>query len=235
MRLDKYLSERNIGTRSRLKQDIKNGLVKVNGVCVTRPEQHIDPAHDTVTYRAQLVNAEAFRYLMLYKPAGVVSATEDAKEKTVLELLPERERTGLFPVGRLDKDAEGLLLLTNDGALAHSLLAPKKHVDKTYFVKLDKPVTEEMRTLLENGVDIGEKLLTLPAVVEISETNPSQAKITIREGKFHQIKRMFQKAGANVLYLKRLTMGSLTLDPALMPGNFRALTKDEIQQLKGLV
>lgn len=233
MRLDRFLSEQNISTRSLLKKDIKKGLVTVNGQTVTKPEQHIDPHTDRITYNHRLVTYTPFRYLMLNKPAGVVSATEDSKDQTVLDLVASDLRKDLFPVGRLDKDTEGLLLLTNDGALAHQLLSPKKHVDKTYFVKLAKALSKAEASQLEQGVDIGEKNLTLPARVQLNDTHPEQVLLTIQEGKFHQVKRMFQAVGNEVLYLKRMSMGSLFLDGSLPSGQYRPLTEEELRKLKG--
>lgn len=169
---------------------------------------------------------------MLNKPGGVVSATEDKREKTVLDLIQEKKRKDLFPVGRLDKDTEGLLLITNDGPLAHELLSPKKHVDKTYFVKAGKPLSDEDVRMLETGVDIGEEKQTLPG--KVSRLSPERTSfcLTIREGKFHQIKRMLQAVDNEVLYLKRLSMGSLVLDEGLDPGEYRPLTQEEIERLK---
>lgn len=233
MRLDKFLSEQNISTRSLLKKDIKKGLVTINGQTVTRQEQHIDPYKDTITYNHTLVTYTPFRYLMLNKPAGVVSATEDSRDQTVLDLIAPELRKDLFPVGRLDKDTEGLLLLTNDGALAHRLLSPKKHVDKTYFVKLAKTLSEKEACQLEQGVDIGEKNLTLPARLQLNDTQLEQVFLTIQEGKFHQVKRMFQAVGNEVLYLKRMSMGTLSLDETLAPGEYRPLTEEELCKLKG--
>ena len=169
---------------------------------------------------------------MLNKPAGVVSATEDKREKTVVDLITEKRRKDLFPVGRLDKDTEGLLLITNDGALAHELLSPRKHVDKTYFVKVKEQVSTEHVKLLETGVDIGEEKLTLPGKISRMALERTSLCLTIREGKFHQIKRMFQAVDNEVLYLKRLSMGTLELDENLEPGAYRPLTQEEIKRLK---
>ena len=169
---------------------------------------------------------------MLHKPAGCVCATEDRKEKTVLSLVPEEYRKDLFPVGRLDKDTEGLLLLTNDGDLAHRLLAPKKHVDKTYYAKIEGQVTEQDVEAFREGIDIGDDKLTMPAVLEILHSSDiSEIQVTIQEGRFHQIKRMFEAVGKKVLYLKRLTMGPLHLDPLLGPGEIRPLTEEEVKAL----
>ncbi len=170
---------------------------------------------------------------MLNKPAGVVSATRDPKEPTVLDLILDKRRKDLFPVGRLDKDTEGLLLITNDGALSHSLLSPRKHVDKTYYAKVEGLVTEEHVRLFAQGVDLGEEKPALPAVLEIQEAGEtSLVLVTLREGRYHQVKRMFQALGCEVRYLKRLSMGSLRLDESLKPGEYRKLTEEELENLK---
>lgn len=228
IRLDKYLAEMGKGTRSQIKQDLKKGLVKVNGVTVKTPEQKVDPETDTVTYGGETVSFVAFEYYMLNKPAGCVSATEDKREQTVIDLITEHSRKDLFPVGRLDKDTEGLLLITNDGDLAHRLLHPTKHVDKTYFARIEGTATEAMAQAFMDGLDIGDAKPTLPAKLKIlTAGDVSEVEITIREGRFHQVKRMVEAVGSQVLYLKRLTMGSLTLDPMLEPGDYRPLTEKE--------
>lgn len=234
MRLDKFLCETGFGTRSQVKALLKKGLVTVNGKTAKKPEEKIDENADEVICSGQKAVYAAFVYLMLHKPAGVVSATEDRRDSTVLDLLPEK-RKDLFPVGRLDKDTEGLLLLTNDGELAHRLLAPKKHVDKTYYAKIDGEVTPEHVQRFLEGLDIGEKKPTLPAKLEILKRGAqSEVRITIHEGKFHQVKRMFEAVGCRVLYLKRLSMGTLILDENLKAGDFRHLTEEEIEKLKEL-
>ena len=163
---------------------------------------------------------------MLNKPAGVISATEDARERTVLDLISERQRKGLFPVGRLDRDTEGLLLITNDGGLAHRLLSPRHHVDKVYYARLDGPVGEAEKALFAQGLKVDETLTALPAELEILEP-ATEVRVTIREGKFHQVKRMFEAVGREVLYLKRLSMGPLALDESLPKGDYRRLTAEE--------
>ena len=233
MRLDKFLCETGFGTRSQVKVLLKKGLVTVNGVSVKRPEEKIEEERDLVVCNGKKAVYAPFVYLMLHKPAGVVSATEDRVERTVLDLLKEQDRRGLFPVGRLDKDTEGLLLLTNDGALAHELTSPKKHVDKTYYARIAGLVTEEHVERFREGLSIGEKRPTLPAVLRILRSGEvSEVQVTIREGKYHQIKRMFEAVGFKVLYLKRLSMGSLKLDEHLKPGEYRPLTGQEIEALK---
>lgn len=235
MRLDKFLCETGFGTRSQVKALLKKGLVTVNGETVKKPEEKIDEKADTVVCSGQRAAYAAFTYVMLHKPAGVVSATEDRREKTVLDLLPKEEGKELFPVGRLDKDTEGLLLLTDDGELCHRLLSPKKHVDKTYYAKIDGEVTKIHAAHFLEGLDIGEKKPTLPARLEILKCGEqSEVRVTIHEGKFHQIKRMFEAIGCRVVYLKRLSMGTLVLDESLRPGAYRYLTEDEVKKLKEL-
>ena len=232
MRLDKYLAEMGKGTRSQLKQDLKRGLVTVNGQVEKSADRKVDPAVDRVTYAGEDVSYVAYEYYMLHKPAGCVSATEDRREQTVLDLITERSRDDLFPVGRLDKDTEGLLLITNDGDLAHRLLHPKKHVDKTYLARIRGKATQEMVDAFAQGLDIGDDKPTLPALLEIvSVGEESEVKITIREGRFHQVKRMAEAVGSEVLYLKRLTMGPLQLDETLALGEYRPLTEEEKRAL----
>lgn len=232
MRLDKFLSEMGIGTRSEVKKSIAKGQVQVNGMIQKKPECKVDPEADEVLFQGQQVRYAAYEYYMLNKPAGVVSATEDARDRTVVELISEKLRDDLFPVGRLDKDTEGLLLITNDGDMAHRLLSPKKHVDKTYFAVIDGKVTEEDIQMFQEGMDIGDDKLTMPAeLVILKSDETSEIELTIREGRFHQVKRMFHAVGKEVTYLKRLRMGTLQLDDTLEPGQYRALTKKEIEKL----
>ncbi len=235
MRLDKLLCQLNMGSRSEVKKMIRSGLVTVNGVPATSPEHKIAEETDRIVCRGQLLNYRSHVYYMMNKPCGVVSATRDREEKTVLDLLlpglPEWEqKREIVPVGRLDKDTEGLLLLTDDGELVHALLSPKRHVDKTYLVKTAKPLAREAAALLEQGVDIGEKQPTLPARVKILD--PAHILLTIHEGKFHQVKRMLRAVDNEVLTLKRLSFGALHLDEELAPGKFRSLTEEEIAGLK---
>ena len=228
IRLDKFLADMGYGTRSEVKKEITKGNVKINGLPVRKPETKIDTEKDEVMYREQPAAYEKYEYYMLNKPAGVISATTDKREKTVLDLIGEKQRKDLFPVGRLDKDTEGLLLITNDGELAHRLLSPKKHVDKVYYVRVQGELVEEDIRRLAEGIDIGEEKLTLPARLVIRKSGQfSEAEITIQEGKFHQVKRMFHALGKEVVYLKRLSMGTLVLDGNLKPGEYRKLTKEE--------
>lgn len=229
MRLDKFLCEMNIGTRSQVKTYIKQGMVTVGGVPAKKAEEKIDENKDIVCFRGETLSFQEFQYFMLNKPAGVVSATQDNTAKTVMDLLPSNIKKDLFPVGRLDKDTEGLLLITNDGDLAHKLLSPKKHVDKTYLVGIEKSLSASDITSLEQGVDIGEDKLTLPAKVQVM--NDTQIYLTIHEGKFHQVKRMLQAVDNRVLTLKRVSFGPLELDTNLASGECRELTQEEVTLL----
>ena len=219
LRLDKYLADMGVGTRQEVKALIRKGRVAVDGITAKAPELKVDPDEAQVTVDGNSI---------------VVSATEDRRDRTVLDLLSDAARKDLFPVGRLDKDTEGLLLITNDGALSHRLLSPKSHVSKVYEAVIDGKVTEEDRQAFAEGLDIGDDKPTLPAeltILETTEKEPgifeSRIRITICEGRFHQIKRMFEKVGKTVVYLKRLSMGSLKLDPALPKGSARLLTQEE--------
>ena len=232
IRLDKYLADMGCGTRSQVKREIAGGSVMVNGAPARRPEDKIDTEKDSVVFRGSPLGYTEYEYFMLNKPAGVVSATEDRTERTVLDLIDARQRKDLFPVGRLDKDTEGLLLVTNDGGMAHRLLSPKKHVDKVYYAKVAGRITEEHVRLFAEGLDIGDEKPTLPAELTVlSSGEISEIELVIREGRFHQVKRMFQAAGGEVIYLKRLHMGSLVLDRELQPGEYRKLTEEEVRAL----
>lgn len=227
-RLDKFLTELNIGSRSEVKTYIQKGLVTVDGITAKKPEMKVSE-EQIITFRGEALQHETFSYFMLHKPAGVVSATKDAYDRTVIDYFKEEPCKDLFPVGRLDKDTEGLLLITNDGPLGHRLTSPKHHVEKTYYVKLEQVLSGEQAVMLEQGVDIGEKRITLPARVEM--ISDKEVRITITEGKFHQVKRMFEAVDNRVTYLKRLSMGPLQLDEELKPGTYRRLTKAEIDLL----
>ncbi|KIR01930.1 Ribosomal small subunit pseudouridine synthase A [Lachnospiraceae bacterium TWA4] len=231
IRLDKFLAEETGKTRKQVKELLKQGLVAVNNEVVKKPEVKIDTDVDRVVFDGDDLTYKPFVYYMFHKPKGCVSATKDAHDQTILDYFLAKDLTKeVFPVGRLDKDTEGLLLVTNDGELAHRLLSPKKHVDKTYYVETSLPIGEEEIHQLEVGVDIGEKTRTLPAKIEVLGEN--SYKITIHEGKFHQIKRMFHAVGTEVTYLKRLSMGTLLLDPKLLPGEYRKLTEKEIERIQ---
>lgn len=231
VRLDKFLADAGAGTRSEVKKFIQKGKVQVNGVPAKKSEIKVSEEDEVVLDGNRISQAPEFVYYLLHKPAGYVSATEDKRDKTVMELVAS-DRKGLFPVGRLDKDTEGLLLLTDDGELAHRLLSPKKHVDKTYYAKIDGQVTEEHVEQFREGLDIGDEKKTLPAVLTILLSGPvSEIEVTIHEGRFHQIKRMFEAVGCKVTYLKRLSMGSLVLDETLPPEEYRPLTEAELEGL----
>lgn len=236
MRLDKYLCDMQLGTRSQIREAVKKGLVTVNGGLVKTPDFKLDEKKDTVTYMGEAVAYQTLYYYMLHKPAGYVTATRDGREPTVMELLPHASGKALSPVGRLDKDTEGLLLITNDGELAHNLLSPKKHVAKTYYVECDGRLDQDAVARLERGVDIGDETPTLPAKVHLTaqSKNACCMELTITEGRFHQVKRMVQAVGATVTYLKRLSMGTLTLDESLEKGCYRPLTEKELADLKRL-
>ena len=232
IRLDKFLADMSVGTRSEVKKFIRQGSVEVDGVTVRTPEVKIDEKLQTVTCKGHIVSYEMYEYYMLNKPAGIISATIDSKERTVIDLIDSKKRKDLFPVGRLDKDTEGLLLITNDGELAHKLLSPKKHVDKVYYAKVEGIVNAEDIKAFEQGVEIGEDEVTMPAKLEIILSDMvSEIYLTIQEGKFHQVIRMFEAVGKKVIYLKRLSMGTLRLDGKLAPGEYRQLTKEELNRL----
>ncbi len=235
MRLDKYLSDMGAGTRSELKKEIRKGGAVVDGKVVKDPGYSVSSS-SSVIFRGTSVAYEEFVYYMLNKPAGIISASEDDREPTVVDLIDEPKRRDLFPVGRLDRDTEGLLLITNDGALSHRLLSPKHHVDKVYYVKVSGILSESDIELFRDGLVLTDGLECLPADLEILSVSDdeyaSEALITIREGKFHQVKRMFSSIGAEVSYLKRLSMGPLVLDPDLAPGEYRRLTPDELASLE---
>ena len=233
IRLDKYLADAGQGTRSEVKIKLKQSRVRVNDMVVKKPETKINPDVDKVSIDGKELVHEEFQYYMLNKPGGVVSATKDDKDKTVVELIAEDKRRDLFPVGRLDKDTEGLLIITNDGVLANNLLAPGKHVDKTYYAVVKGCVDENTVECFKAGLDIGDDKLTAPATLIIEESGQeSKIRITITEGRYHQVKRMFEAVGMKVKYLKRLSMGSLELDPSLKVGEYRRLTVEELELLK---
>lgn len=236
IRLDKFLADAGKGTRSEVKQAIQKGRVFVNGQLEKKPERKVEPDADEIILDGRQVSYEKHVYFMMNKPQGVVSATEDSRDATVVGLLDAKDRKGVFPVGRLDKDTEGLLLLTNDGELAHRLLSPKKHVPKCYYAKVDGFVTEEDRQRIAGGIQISEDFTALPGKLEIlSHTEgTSEILLTIYEGKFHQVKRMMKACGKEVLYLKRVKMGGLMLDEGLNPGEYRRLSKEELQRLENL-
>lgn len=235
IRLDKYLADMQIGTRSLVKDYIRNGRISVNNKIVMSPNVKVNTESDTILFDGHTISYEEYEYYMLNKPAGVLSATRDKHAETVLDLIEDKMRKDLFPVGRLDKDTEGLLLITNDGALTHDLLSPKKHVDKTYYARINGQVLPSHITAFEEGIYIEETIKTLPAKLRILKSGAeSEVELTIHEGKFHQVKRMFEKIGTEVTYLKRLSMGTLVLDEDLKPGEYRKLTTTEITNLQNI-
>ena len=229
-RLDKLLAGTGKWSRREVKALVRQGLVRVDGRLAASAEDKLDPAAAIITVAGETISLRRFTYVMLHKPAGVLTATEDRKQPTVLDLLPpELRRIGLAPVGRLDKDTEGLLLLTNDGELAHRLLSPKYHVEKRYLARVDGELSAADTEAFARGMTLGDGLECLPAGLEVL---PDRVCIvTLREGKFHQVKRMLAARGAPVLYLKRLSMGPLTLDDSLAAGAYRLLRAEEISAL----
>lgn len=233
IRIDKYLADAGFGSRKDVKGLLKAKQVTINGEMCVHAEEKLEPAQDVVCVQGKMVVYESFSYYMLHKPQGVVSATTDKKEKTVIDLITGHKRRDLFPVGRLDKDTEGLLILTNDGKLANDLLAPGKHVKKTYYARIRGLVTKQEITAFAEGVNIGDEMLTAPAELVVKRAGAeSEIEITITEGRYHQIKRMFESVGMQVVYLKRLQMGTLRLDETLACGQYRKLTKQEVFALK---
>lgn len=228
MRLDKYLSESAVATRSEASKAARTGKITVNGEAVKSAAVHIDPESAVVYYCGKKVNWKPFTYVMLNKPQGVISSTDDSG-RTVMDIIPpEFKKMGMFPCGRLDVDTTGLLLITNNGPLAHELLSPSRHVDKTYLYGCETPIGDKEVKKLEEGVDIGGHI-SAPAKVELLSAN--EGRITIREGKFHQIKRMFEAVGSKIVSLERVAFGPLTLDEKLEQGEWRYLTEDEEKEL----
>ena len=238
MRLDKFLTEMKQGSRSQVKELIRKGRVTVDGCVCRNAEEKLDPDCLQICLDQETVGWAAVEYYLLNKPQGVVSATEDPKYPTVVDIIGDAKRKDLFPVGRLDIDTEGLLLLTNDGALAHELLSPKKHVDKVYFARVRGKLDSDMETRMEAGMVLTDGTRVRPAQISMErrwregDDDLCEARLTIHEGKFHQVKRMFEAAGGEVIYLKRLSMGPLTLDASLLPGQYRPLSSEEVRVLK---
>lgn len=232
IRLDKFLKDMGIGTRKEVKEYIRKKLVQVNDVVIRNDDYKINEETDIVKFNNEVIKYEKYIYLMLNKPAGVVSATFDNKDKTVIDLIDDYKHLNLFPFGRLDKDSEGLLIISNDGKLAHELLSPKKHVNKKYHVDVEGVVTSEDIIKFKEGIEIDGELCK-PATLEIIESNTiSKCHVTICEGKYHQVKRMFESVNKKVIYLKRITFGNINLDYNLKLGNYRKLTESEIEALK---
>jgi 16S rRNA pseudouridine516 synthase len=235
IRLDKFLADQGLGTRSEVKKLLKGGTVAVNGKPCRQAELKIDASQDQVSVNGQLLTYEPFVCLMLNKPSGCITATQDSRQKTVMDYIAHERKADLFPVGRLDIDTEGLLLLMNDGDLAHRMLSPRHHVDKTYFVRVEGTLDACDTQAFADGVDIGEKKITQPAQMKILRSGEiSEAELTICEGRFHQVKRMFAVRGKQVIYLKRIRMAGIALDETLQPGAWRSLTDQEKEHLLAL-
>lgn len=234
MRIDKVLSNIGYGSRTEVNISCKRGLVVVNGDVVKKSSTQVDPENDEILFDGEKINYREFIYLIMNKPAGCISATTDKWDQTVIDLLDiEHIAFDPFPVGRLDKDTEGLLVITNDGKLSHRLLSPKKHVPKTYFAKINGVVTNEDIEAFKEGVVLDDGYKTLPGELEILKSDDiSEINLTIHEGKFHQVKRMFESVDKEVAYLKRIRMGKLELDESLELGEFRELTKEELELLE---
>lgn len=233
-RLDRILAATGRWSRKEARELIRRGRVAVDGVPVRSPEEKALPECGTITVCGEAVDCRRYTWVMLNKPAGYLSATEDGRGRTVLDLLPpELRRRKLFPVGRLDRDTEGLLLLTNEGRLAHDLLSPKRHVDKVYYARVAGRLTEEDCRAFAEGMTLEDGLRCRPAGLEILKAaEVSEARVTLREGKFHQVKRMLAQRGKPVLYLERVRMGDVPLDPALPRGAYRFLTEIELERLR---
>lgn len=235
MRLDKYLCDMQCGTRSEIKELIRKGHVTVNGEVIKKPETKVDDSTDKVLLDGNPVKYVEYEYYMLNKPQGVLSAARDPKAKTVVDLITEKNRKDLFPVGRLDKDTEGLLIITNDGQLTHNLLSPKKHIPKTYYAITDGIIEDDAIELFKCGLTLSDGTVCKSASLNILERKEGKTylELTIYEGKFHQVKRMTEAVGATVIYLKRLSMGDLLLDENLKLSEYRKLTEKELAILRG--
>ncbi|WP_416729288.1 pseudouridine synthase [Fictibacillus sp. JL2B1089] len=234
MRIDKWLSNTGYGSRKEVKQLLKSGAVTLNGEVVKDAKTQADPDHDNVMVHGAEAVYKEFIYLMMNKPQGVISATEDSRHETVIDLLyMEDQNFEPFPVGRLDIDTEGLLILTNDGQLSHSLLSPKKHVPKTYYAKINGSIPEDAFVSFKEGVILDDGYKTKPALLKIltNDDKESEIELTITEGKFHQVKRMFEAIGRKVIFLKRIQMGQLKLDESLESGMYRELAEEELSLL----
>lgn len=231
-RLDKLLASTGLWSRREIKEVMSRGRVAVDGTIIKKPETKCDPQTAVITVEGNVIACVPFVYVMMHKPAGVLSATEDRKQETVLDLLPKHlQKRGLFPVGRLDKDTEGLLILTDDGIVAHRLLSPKHHVDKVYYAKIDGILNPDYIPMFAEGMVLGDGLHCQPAQLEILEDGTA-CYVTLQEGKFHQVKRMLAACETPVIYLKRLKMGGVSLDNELHKGEWRFLSTEELKTLK---
>lgn len=232
MRLDKFLADMGIASRKELKQIIKSGRVRVNGVAVTVPETKVESESDSISLDGEILIYSEFRYYMMDKPCGVLTATEDSRQKTVMDLIsPEMKRMGLFPVGRLDKDTSGLLLLTNDGEFSHRVISPKSCVEKRYYAKVDGEASAEDIIAFEKGIVLADGTQCLPAKLELLGGN--ECIVTVMEGKYHQVRRMLASRGTPVIELRRLSIGELELGEELGPGGWRELDKNDLCKVLG--
>lgn len=230
IRLDKLLAHSGYGSRKEVKELIRKGYVTVNEVVVKNDDYKVDEIHDEVIIDGIIIDYQKYIYVMMNKPDGVICATYDPKDPIILDLIIDLPTRGLFPVGRLDKDSEGLLLITNDGKLAHELLSPKKHVKKVYYIEYEGTLDENVKSKFKEGIILEDGYKCLPAEIELLENN--KAYVTISEGKFHQVKRMIQAVNCEVTYLKRIKFGSLELDNSLKNGEYRLLTEEELLKLR---
>ncbi len=232
MRIDKFLSNMGVATRTESSKAARGGLILLNGVAIKKADVHIDPEKDVIVYCGRKIEYRKYTYILMNKPDGVVSATEDGRDKTVIDLLPEElQRLNLFPCGRLDKHTLGLVMLTDDGDLAHRLLSPKHHVKKKYYFESKFPLTDEEISYLQKGATLEDGYVTKPSEIELFEDKKS-GHITLVEGKYHQIKRMLESVNNKITYLERITFGSLVLDESLARGEWRFLTENEIKELE---
>ncbi len=234
-RIDKILSNLGFGTRKEIKAIVKSGEIKIDGTVIKDSSMKIDPDKSTIEVGGNVVGYKKYIYILMNKPQGVVSATFDNYDETVIDILePEYQAFKPFPIGRLDKDTEGLLLITNDGELNHRMISPKNHVDKVYYAEIDKYLDEEDVNKFKNGIQLKDGYKCLPGKLHIIESNEDGARVevTIQEGKFHQVKRMFNALGKNVVYLKRIKFGPIELDEDLNLGQYRELSKNEIENIK---
>ena len=234
MRLDKWLADAGAGTRSQVKEYLKKGRIRVNGETVKKPETKISEETDEVSFDGQILSRPGLAWYMFHKPAGCITAARNGRTETVMDFFAEAPEKALAPVGRLDKDTEGFLLITNDGPLNHFLLAPGRHVEKTYYVRAAGTLFPEAEKRFLEGLDIGDEKPTLPAELKILKQDGTDTELllTLKEGRFHQVKRMVQAAGAEVTYLKRISFGGLPLDEDLEKGEYRSLTEEEVKFLK---
>lgn len=233
-RLDKYLANMGVGTRTQVKEFIKKGRVSIDDNIIKSPETKFNENSQIVALDGVRINFVKYEYYMLNKPSGVVSATVDNINKTVISLINSK-RKDLFPIGRLDKDTQGLIIITNDGEIAHKMLSPKHHVSKVYYAEIEGIVDENDVKLFAQGLKVDDEFNAMPAKLEIIKSGDiSQIKLEIFEGKFHQVKRMFEAVGKKVIFLKRISMGEIKLDNSLKAGEFRQLNKDELNYLERL-